>query len=74
MLIVYTQPTCTYSKELIKWLKKEGIQYEERDITKDHQWWDELHAHNVRATPLIVNGKKTALGFNPDLIKKLIEE
>jgi glutaredoxin-like YruB-family protein len=74
-LIIYTQPTCGYCKELKEFLDKNSIAYEDRDITKDRSAWDELvNKYKVRATPLVVLGDKTVVGFNPDEIKKLLSE
>jgi glutaredoxin-like YruB-family protein len=72
-LIVYTQPSCGYCQELKDYLKKNSIDFEEKDITKDRAAWDELvNKYKARATPLAVYGEKTLLGFNPDELKKLI--
>ncbi|HUL62390.1 MAG TPA: glutaredoxin domain-containing protein [Methanocella sp.] len=74
-LTIYTQPTCGYCAELKDYLKKNNIEYEEKDITKDRSAWDDLvHKYKIRATPLIVMGEKTVVGFNPDEIQKMIGE
>ncbi len=73
-LIIYTQPTCGYCQELKDYLRKNDIAYEEKDITKDRAAWDELvNKYKARATPLIVYGQKTMLGFNPDELQKMLE-
>lgn len=70
---IYTQPTCGYCQELKSFLNKNNIEYEEKDITKDRQAWDELvNQYKVRATPLLVYGDKTFVGFNPDELKKML--
>ncbi len=72
-LTIYTQPTCGYCSELKDYLKKHNIDYEEKDITKDRSAWDELvNKYKIRATPLIVIGEKTIVGFNPDEIQKTL--
>ncbi len=72
-LTIYTQPTCGYCNELKDYLKKHDIQYTEKDITKDRSAFDDLiHKYKIRATPLVVFGEKTVVGFNPDEIQKLI--
>ena len=73
MLKIYTQPTCGYCNELKTYLKKNNIEYDEKDITKDRQAWDELvNKYKVRATPLIVYGEKTLVGFDKDEVEKLL--
>jgi glutaredoxin len=71
-LVVYTQPSCTYSDELKKWLRQHKIKYTEKDITKDRQAWDELIQRGVRATPLTVYGDKKVAGFQPEEIEKMM--
>jgi glutaredoxin-like YruB-family protein len=72
-LIIYTQPSCGYCQELKDYLKKNNIDYEEKDITKDKAAWDELvNKYKARATPLVVYGDKSMLGFSPDDLNKLL--
>jgi glutaredoxin-like YruB-family protein len=74
-LTIYTQPTCGYCNELKDYLKKHNIRYEEKDITKDRSAFDDLvNKYKIRATPLVVYGEKTVVGFNPDEIQKLLGE
>lgn len=72
-LIIYTQPTCNYSKELKEYLTKQSISFEERDITTDHDYWEELvDNYQARGTPFIVKGEKKVFGFNIEQIQKLV--
>lgn len=72
-LVIYTQPNCSYCHEVKEFLNKNNIPFEEKDITKDRAAWDELvNKYKARATPLVVYGDKTLLGFNPDELRKLL--
>ncbi len=72
-LIVYTQPTCGYCQELKDYLRDNNIPFEEKDITKDRAAWDDLvNKYKARATPLVLFGEKTMLGFNPDELRKIL--
>lgn len=72
-LKIYTQPSCGYCNELKDYLNKHNIAYEDKDITKDRSAFEELvNKYKVRATPLIVYGDKTLIGFNPDELQKMI--
>jgi glutaredoxin-like YruB-family protein len=74
-LTIYTQPSCGYCNELKNYLKKHNIPYQEKDITKDRSAFEDLvHKYKIRATPLIVYGEKTVVGFNPEEIQKMIGE
>ena len=70
---IYTQPQCGYCNQLKEYLQKHNIKFEDKDITKDRAAMDELiHKYKVRATPLLVYGEKTVVGFNPDEIDKTL--
>jgi glutaredoxin len=71
-LIVYTQPECRYSQELKKWLHDHKVPFTEKDITKDHDAWDELARMNVKWTPVTVMGDTRVNGFNIEEIRKLV--
>ena len=73
-LTIYTQPSCGYCNELKDYLKKHGIAYRERDITKDRSAFEDLvNKYKIRATPLIVHGEQVVVGFNPDEIQKMLK-
>lgn len=72
-LKIFTQPGCGYCTELKAYLNKHNIPFEDKDITKDKGARDELlNKYKVRATPLIVYGEKTLIGFKPDELEKMI--
>lgn len=74
-VIIYTQPACGYCNQLKDHLRKRNIPFEDKDITRDRAAMDELvHKYRVRATPLLVYGEKTIIGFNPDEVDRLLGE
>jgi glutaredoxin-like YruB-family protein len=74
-IMVYSQPTCPACNELKEYLKKKGVDFEDRDVTTDRQALDEMiKVHKVRVTPLLITGDKRIIGFDPVEIDKLLAE
>ena len=63
-VIVYTTPTCAYCHALMDWLDNQGIEYEERDATKEN--W-------ISAVPVTdINGAHIE-GFDRPAIKRALK-
>lgn len=58
------------------WLSQKGIEFEERDITKNSTWVEELQALGSRATPTTTiesdGHKEVVIGFDVSKLEKLI--
>ncbi len=74
-ITVYSQPTCPACNELKEYLKKKGVDFEDRDITTDKTAMDEMiRVHKVRVTPLLIAGDKRIIGYDPVEVDKLLAE
>lgn len=81
-VIVYTAPACVMCNYTKTWLKKLGIEFEERDVTTRDDWHDEAKAiadkdkllHNY---PIVVVGnhhrRESWSGFKIEKLKGLRE-
>ena len=65
-LKVFTQKGCPYCKELMDYLKKQNIDFDEIKTTKDDK--------EIYAIPTICLEDKCVIGFNREKIRKLLEE
>ena len=65
MIKVYTTPTCAYCHALMDWLDELGVQYVEKDATK------ELDINTVPVTE--IDGKRI-VGFDRPAIKKALKK
>jgi arsenate reductase-like glutaredoxin family protein len=70
--ILYTQAGCAESAKVRGWLTDSGIAYTERDAARDRDSADALVATGIFATPLLVVGGETILGFQPDALAALL--
>lgn len=58
------------------WLSQHGITFEERDITKNEGWLDELMALGASATPTTViewdSHREVIVGFNEEKLAGIL--
>ena len=72
--ILYTQAGCAESAEVRAWLRDRGIAFAERDASAVPEVARELYATGVFATPLLVVGGATLLGFRPRALAALLRD
>ena len=65
MITVYTTPTCAYCHALMDWLESKGIEYQEKDATKES---------DISTVPVTVIGEQRIVGFDRPAIKKALRE
>lgn len=54
-------------------LSNKGITFEEKDITVNHQFAEELtNVYGYRSVPVTVAGDKVILGFSPEEIEAMV--
>ena len=72
--ILYTQTGCAESAKVRSWLTDHGIRFIERDVSADPEAATALAAIGIFATPLLVVGETTALGFRPKALAALLRD
>lgn len=63
--VLYTQAGCAESAQVRTWLTDQGIPFVERNASADPEAAAALAATGTFATPLVVVGEETVLGFRP---------
>ncbi len=62
-IIVYTTPGCTACAAVKQYLEQKGISFEERDVSKNEAWIDEMkRVSGVRIAPVTVIGTQAFYG------------
>ena len=70
-VVIYTTPTCPDCRQLKAWLDREGIAFEERDLS-DAAIIDEAKArYDVRVAPITVIGDWFTYGTFADQMPKI---
>ena len=64
-VIIYTTPTCPDCRALKAWLEREGIAFEERDLTDPKIMAEAKARTGVRVAPITLVGEKVFYGTFP---------
>jgi len=70
--VLYTQAGCAESAKVRGWLTDHSIPFHERDVSADPEAATALAATGIFATPLLVVGGATVLGFRPQALMALL--
>jgi glutaredoxin len=69
---VFTTPTCSYCYKVKDWLREQGCEFTELDITKDVEALREWRALSGGVgVPVVAHGKDLVIGFDPDRMAQL---
>lgn len=66
--ILYAQQGCVESRKVRTWLAERGVPFVERSVTGNLDTAKELLATGMFATPLLVIGGTTVLGYRAEAI------
>ena len=53
-----------------EWLRKNSIDFEERNVSTNKEYADELLQQGFRTTPVVVEGKRVVVGYSPIVLAK----
>jgi glutaredoxin len=53
-ITVYSSESCIFCRQLKEWFLSEGIEFENRDISKEKKFHDEFVAHGGTGIPLTI--------------------
>ena len=71
-VIVYSQPGWHFCNLEKAWLSKQGIEFEDRNITEDPGAMDELQELGYYSTPVTFIGDEAVVGFNVSKLTELL--
>jgi len=64
-VIIYTTPTCPDCRMLKAWLERQGIEFEERDLSNPKIMQEAKARTGVRVAPITLVGEKVFYGTFP---------
>jgi glutaredoxin len=64
-LIIYTVPTCNTCARAVRDLTAEGVEFEERDIRQNEQWFEEASKLSI-SVPILVRDGRVEIGWKGD--------
>lgn len=68
-VIVYSNPNCGPCMGVKRFLKTEGIEFEERNCSEHSEYLETIGA---RSAPIVVIGDTVIHGFDPQQMKQLL--
>ncbi|CAB3389501.1 FAD-dependent oxidoreductase [Kyrpidia spormannii] len=71
-VIVYTSTGCPYCHRVKEQLSEWDIPFEERNVSKVKEYFDELRAKKIFGTPATLINGKLILGFQPEKMRKAL--
>ena len=69
-ITVYTKAHCPQCDATKRQLTKQGLEFEQVDLTEDQTLIDQFIAQGFKQTPIVVTDQETWSGYRPDLIRK----
>ena len=52
------------------WLRNNSIEFEERNVSTNAEYLEELVQQGYRTTPVVVKGNSTVVGYSPGVLAK----
>lgn len=68
--ILYSSTGCPYCAKMKEEFKQWGLEYEERNVTDNPTYFNDLHEKGIFSTPVVFVDDKTFIGYRPNAMKK----
>lgn len=69
---IFTSPSCTHCKAAKAYMTEKGVEFEERDVTKDVEARKELISKGYRGVPIIRVDDQDVVGFDQAKLNSLL--
>ncbi|BCJ88458.1 FAD-dependent oxidoreductase [Effusibacillus dendaii] len=70
--IVYSSTGCPYCEKIKRELKEWGIEYEERNVTENPDYFNDLHEKGIFSTPVTFIDDQSFIGYRPNKMKEYL--
>lgn len=71
-IIVYSSTGCPYCQKIKEELKEWGYSYEEKNVTENPTYFDDLHKQGMFSTPVVFIDDQPVIGYRPKKMKKVL--
>jgi thioredoxin reductase (NADPH) len=71
-IVIYSSTGCPYCEKIKNELKEWGYSYEERNVTDNPQFFDDLHEQGMFSTPVVFIDGEAFIGYRPKKMKKAL--
>lgn len=69
---VYTSTGCVYCARLKEWLGERNIAFEEKNVTENPAYMDELTDRGIFTSPVAIIGDTPVVGFRPNKMAEVL--
>lgn len=69
-IILYSSTGCPYCEKMKKEFKEWGFDYEERNVTENPDYFEDLHKEGMFSTPVVYIDGEAFIGYRPKKMKK----
>ena len=69
---VFTQPNCAPCRRVKDWFSLKGVEFVERDVTRDPEALAEMRSLGFQGTPVIQTDSDAWIGINLEKMKELL--
>ncbi|MCY0901320.1 MAG: FAD-dependent oxidoreductase [Firmicutes bacterium] len=73
-IVVYSSTGCEYCKKIKGDLANWGLAFEERNVTENEAFFEDLHAKGIYSVPVTFLGETPIIGYRPNAMKKKLDE
>ena len=73
-VIVYSSTGCSVCAKIKRDLGEWGVEFEERNVTENEAFFDELHARGIHSVPTVKVEDDTFVGYRPKALKQALTE
>lgn len=71
-IIIYSSTGCPYCEKMKKEFKEWGYEYEERNVTENPAFFEDLHKEGMFSTPVVYINGEAFIGYRPKKMKKAL--
>jgi thioredoxin reductase (NADPH) len=71
-IVIYSSTGCPYCEKIKTELKEWGFTYQERNVTENPQYFDDLHEQGMFSTPVVFIDGEAFIGYRPKKMKKAL--
>ncbi|WP_246943802.1 FAD-dependent oxidoreductase [Bacillus pinisoli] len=71
-IVIYSSTGCPYCEKIKTELKEWGFTYEERNVTDNPKYFDDLHEQGMFSTPVVFIDGEAFIGYRPKKMKKAL--
>jgi thioredoxin reductase (NADPH) len=71
-IVLYSSTGCPYCEKMKKEFKEWGFEYEERNVTENPRYFNDLHEQGMFSTPVAFIDGEAFIGYRPNKMKKAL--